>query len=113
MKVNGTELVMTRGDNETITVKFFNQDDVVIPLNEGDTIYFTVKVSTQTKNILFQKIITNFTDNEAAIDILPNDTKLLRFGDYVYDIQLNTVEGKVLTVVRPSKFTIAPEVTYE
>lgn len=114
MKVNGTEMYMTRGDNETITVKLEDQNGDEIPLIPGDTLYFTVKTSTQTSNITFQKIITSFTeDDEAVIDILPDDTKDERYGDYVYDIQLNTLGGRVITIIKPSKFIIGSEVTYE
>jgi hypothetical protein len=114
MKVNGTEMYMTRGDNETITLELYDQDDVKIPLIEGDKVYFTVKTSTQTSNIIFQKIAQTFTeDDEAVFDIVPEDTKDLRYGDYVYDIQLTTVSGRVITIIRPSKFVIGSEVTYE
>jgi hypothetical protein len=114
MKVNGTEMYMTRGDTETITLELYDQDDEQIELISGDKVYFTVKTSTQTSNIVFQKIVENFTEgNEAVFDILPNDTKNLRYGDYVYDIQLTTVTGRVITVIAPSKFVIGSEVTYE
>lgn len=56
--------------------------------------------------------ITEFSDNTAYINILPEDTESLRFGKYVYDVQL-TFNGAVKTIIKPSTFTIGEEVTYD
>ena len=62
---------------------------------------------------MFQKVITQFEDGNANIEITPNDTKDIPFKTYVYDIQLNRVDGTVNTIIPPSNFTIGGEVTYE
>lgn len=113
MKIQGNNIEMIRGDTETIRLSLFNKEDAKVPLDEGDLVYFTVKESTNTESILLQKIITDFVDGTVIINIQPEDTKDLRFRDYVYDIQLNRVNGDVKTVIPPSKFTIGSEVTYE
>ena len=46
-----------------------------------------------------------------TLDIIPNDTKRLPFGDYVYDVEItfgNT--GRVYTFINNAKFKLAPEV---
>lgn len=106
---------MTRGDTESITLAIYDEDENLVPFSNanGDTVYFTVKSSTQTAIIDFQKIITSFTpEGEAIVEITPNDTKDLRYGHYVYDVQVNK-NGSVTTVIKPSKFVIQEEVTYE
>jgi len=113
--INGQDIYMTRGDTESITLAIYDEEENLIPFSNvnGDTVYFTVKSSTQTGVIDFQKIITTFSpEGEAIVEITPNDTSNLRYGDYVYDIQLNK-NGNVTTVIKPSKFVIQEEVTYE
>jgi hypothetical protein len=48
-----------------------------------------------------------------VVEIDPEDTKDLRFGQYVYDVQWTQSNGTIITLVKPSKFIIEHEVTYE
>lgn len=113
MKVNGTNVSMIRGDSETITVSCMNEDGSDLLFVEGDTIYFTIKENTKTAEKLVQKVITEFNDGKAIIEIIPSDTKPLKYQTYVYDVEWITTSGTVTTIVPPSKFVIADEVTYE
>lgn len=114
MKVNGNEIYITRGDSESFEVSLFDMvDDVKRELIEGeDVVYFTVKTSTQTMKKTFQKIINEFQDGKAIVNIDPEDTKELRYGNYYYDVQLIT-NGSVKTVIPPAMFVVQHEVTYE
>lgn len=112
MKVIGTNIYMTRGDSETITVSL-RQEGAEIPLVEGDTIYFTVKTNSQTEDKVIQKVVTTFDDGKAIISILPEDTKYLPFTTFVYDVQLTRADGSVITIIKPSEFVVEEEVTYE
>ena len=112
LKIEGTNLYMIRGDTESISISCKKEGESY--LDNGDTLYFTVKKSTKTKDILLQKIIKAFTeDNRAIIEIEPSDTKNLEFGSYRYDIQLTKFNGEVKTIVIPSNFVIEGEVTYD
>jgi len=120
MRVNGTDIFMTRGDSETFRVSLYDQKaEEKVNFVEGvHTIYFTVKASTQTSTIVFQKIVTEFDDGEAVVHITPIDTRNLKYFAYVYDVQMNkeetsTFPGEVTTIIKPSKFVIEDEVTYE
>lgn len=106
MTVNGTKLAMVRGDSESITVQC--TPSFVI----GDIITFTVR-KTVTDPIVIQKTVSTF-DNEgkALIIISPGDTESLDFDDYVYDIQLTSHTGAIMTIIEPSRFRIKEEVTY-
>ena len=105
MTVNGTKLAMTRGDSESIQVTCSEL------FHTGDEITFTVRQSTEDP-IVLQKTVTEFPDGEAFIDIDPEDTAGLDFGDYVYDIQWTRADGTVTTVIEPSRFRLKEEVTY-
>ena len=106
MKVSGKNLSMTRGDTESLTVSVKDT-----PFQAGDTVFFTVRPKVCAP-IALQKIATTFTDGKAVFSIAPSDTEGLPFGSYVYDIQWTKANGDVVTIVKPSIFTIAEEVTY-
>jgi len=114
MRINGTDIFMTRGDSETFHVLLYDQiDEIERPFIEGDTVYMTVKTSTQTAHKIFQKVITQFEDGQAVIHIEPVDTQGLKYHDYVYDVQMVKEDGSVTTIITPSRFVIEEEVTYE
>jgi len=113
VKIMGSNISMIRGDSETITVSLIGSSNVVVPFVTGDTVYLTIKINDCTATKLLQKVITDFPEGKAVIEIKPEDTKSLTFGDYVYDIQLTTALGVVTTIVTPSKFSIKGEITYE
>lgn len=113
MEIQGYNISMIRGDTEIIKVSCKDAQGVDVPFNNGDTLYFTVKSSVDTEGKKLQKVITEFPDGIAYINILPDDTKLMNFRDYYYDIQLTRANGTVKTIIPPSIFTIKGEVTYE
>lgn len=111
MKIQGTSLSMIRGDTEVIAVSCIKDNEPYI--QDGDTVYFTVKKSVNTEEKILQKVITVFSDNKALIEIEPEDTKDLAYGRYKYDVQLTKFNGEVKTLVEPSSFIVEGEVTYE
>lgn len=113
MIIQNTAISMIRGDSESITVQCFDSDGNIIPLDSGDKIYFTVKQNVTSDTKAFQKIITTFTEGKALIDILPSDTKALKFGQYKYDVQLTRADNSVVTIIPPSQFNLLEEVTWD
>ena len=113
MKIQGTNISMTRGDSEAIKVTIKDTLGNVIPLVTGDTIHFTVREYIRSTTKIIEKIITEFDDGKAFISIDPEDTKNLSYTSYVYDIQLTKADGTVKTIITPANFTITGEVTYD
>ena len=113
MKIQGTNISMTRGDSEAIKVTVKDTLGNIIPLITGDTIYFTVRENILSTTKIIEKIITDFDDGKALININPQDTNDLRFASYVYDIQLTKENGTVKTIIPPSQLRITGEVTYD
>lgn len=107
MIVSGTNLTMTRGDSECLEVTISGYE-----LQPGDKLEMTVRLYVGGR-VLLHKEITEFEDNAANIPIWPEDTQSLNFGKYVYDLQLTFAGGTVKTIVKPSRFTVAQEVTYD
>ena len=114
MRIIGNNIFIVRGDTGLLKVSISDRSNKPILFGEGDTLFLTVKTSPKTRNISFQKVIEIEEETDlVSIDIDPDDTKRLSFGDYVYDIQLTRANGDVHTIIMPSKFTIGDEVTYD
>ncbi len=106
MTLSGTNISMTRGDTETLTIR------CSVPFEDGDTVYMTARESVEAP-VAFQKIVREFGDEgEAVIVIDHEDTRDLAFGDYVYDVQVTRAAGAVKTLIQPSKLKLTEEVTY-
>lgn len=117
MIINGINMIMTKGDSESLTVKAQDTYGNPVLLGLGDIVYFTVKTDPAKIGKSFQKIVTEFFDGLAEIHIRPEDTKNLKPGPYYYDIQVNFANGEVKTIIpqpgQSAKLFIAQEVTYE
>lgn len=108
LNVTGTSIQLTRGDTAHISVSI---DDNIAgnkyELSPNDTLTFSVKRNVTDKTTLIEKKL-NGTN---VFHIKPNDTSGLSFGKYVYDIQLDTEDGDVYTIIAPSVFEVMKEVT--
>lgn len=107
LKVMGTKIWLTRGDSAFLQLTIMNEDGTPYEMQDGDIVLFTVKRSVNDKDLLFQKRMDN-----GVVEITPEDTENLAYGDYVYDCQLKTFEGIVQTFITPSQFRVLEEVTY-
>lgn len=103
-------------DTQAITMVAKDTGDFVISIDnyllaEGDTVFFTVNTAVELENPLISKEITEFVDNKAVIHLTSKDTALAP-GNYYYDVQVNTADGRVDTVLGPAKFKITGGVKF-
>lgn len=80
-------------------------------LNQGDTVYFTVNTELENPDFKIQKVITDFTDGKAIVRLSSSDTDI-PVGEYYYDVEVHTADGRVDTIQGPSKFKVLGGVTY-
>lgn len=80
-------------------------------LDTGDRVYFTVNDGLEKENPLIQKVVTEFTDNKALVQLSTSDTDL-PIGSYYYDVEIDSADGRVDTVIGPAKFKIVGGVKY-
>lgn len=100
---------LTRGDTAKISVGILSDNsDSEYAIKDTDKLTFTVKKKTKDKDYLLQKTAIGST----LIHIKPEDTNSMAFGKYVYDIQLDTSEGDVYTIIGPTTFELLTEVTW-
>lgn len=105
---HGGKIRLTRGDTAMLKVAITNE----ITGNEyyvakDDTMVMTVKKNITDTEAIIQKSLIG----ESIFHIEPKDTCSLEFGKYIYDVQLNTADGEVYTIIEPATFEILQEVT--
>ena len=105
-------------DKDTLAIKMVAKDtgDFVLTLDNyllatGDEVVFTIGDGIGKEQYLLQKKINEFNEGSAVIFLTSKDTDL-PIGEYYYDIQVNTADGRVDTVIGPAKFKIMGGVTY-
>lgn len=105
IEVKGTNIFLTRGDTLRIQLSIRKNDEPYI-LQDGDKITFSLKKTIGDNECIIQKNI----GEDYLLEIEPNETKNLDFGQYVYDIQMEYVDGTIDTFITPSNFTLTDEV---
>lgn len=105
--VSGTDITLTRGDTFIGTVSATQKNGEPYEFVTGDKVRFAMK--------------SKYTDAEPILNIdipidtmelviKPEDTKSLKFGNYVYDIQLTKANGIVDTFITKASIKITEEV---
>lgn len=126
MIVKGTDIYLTRGDTAKLTLD--------INLNsqfEIQKVFFTVKKTVESNTAIIAHSwvrdnpgatsnIENIEGNIFIVDINHTDTNTQSFGKYRYDVQINYIDTtiqsppvQILTIIKPSIFSIEEEVTLE
>lgn len=104
-----------RGDTFSFKFQRKNLNDEPI-LVQAEKMWFTVKKNYKKTDKLIQKTLSDKTisfdeDGYYHIIIEHDDTKNLKYGDYVWDIQ---VENKgIVSTIKLGKLTLTDEVTFE
>lgn len=103
---------MVKFDKDTNAISIVAKDtgDFVISfddylLDEGDVVYFTVNDELERANPRIQKVVNEFVENKAVIRLTTADTNI-PVGTYYYDVEVNTADGRVDTVLGPAKFKV-------
>ena len=105
-------------DKDTKTMSIIAKDtgDFVVSIDnyllaEGDRVYFTVNDELEKPEPLIQKMIDTFIDNKAVVRLTTEDTDI-PVGTYYYDVEVDTADGRVDTVLGPFKFKVMGGVKY-
>ena len=105
-------------DNDTNAMTIIKKDtasfDVALDnynLEDGDSVTFTISKQVEEEEPILQKTVTDFVDVIATFKLTKEDTNI-EVGTYLYDIQIDTSDGRIDTVIGPAKFTVKGGVTY-
>ena len=114
--VKGTTITLTRGDTLVVDVIMKDRltNEVYTPV-EGDVIRFALKrqmMNAQRSDYADAQplILKNIPISTQQLVLVPNDTKNLGFGPYVYDIEITKADGTVDTFIQQATFVLTPEV---
>lgn len=108
LTVNSNGVVqLTRGDTAELEVTIKKSDGTAYDMQPDDKLVFSVKKDIKSTEYDIQKTVIG--SNVICID--PIDTASLVFAKYLYDVELRTATGAVYTVIPPTTFEVATEVT--
>jgi hypothetical protein len=100
------KMTIIRKDTASFNIALENYE-----LGNGDTVTFTIAKEKEQESPLVQIIVTEFLNGVATVFLESANTDLDE-GTYLYDVQINTADGRVDTVVGPAKFKVIGGVTY-
>ena len=101
------KITMINGDTAYIDLTLDNY-----ALSEGDAVTITIKRKVTDTTPALTKTFREFNeDGSCTIIFLPEETYGLEATNYIYDIQVNMIDGRVDTVIGPATFSIVRGVT--
>ena len=93
-------LTINQGDSCYLTIMHLDDDnETVIPFEEGDTIVFSAKRKLNQKEFDIKSKSAHLIDGDLIIELTPEDTDI-PLGEYYYDIQLTNVAEDVYTIMK-------------
>lgn len=97
------ECEFPRGDTQILKFKIVDNEGNECKASDTDKLYFTVKKSSVSKKIAFQKTLKNGIeykdDGYYYVTINSEDTANLSYATYGFDIQIKTDSGVVKTLL--------------
>lgn len=105
-KEDNNTIRITRGDSLTVNVTLTDDEGFPYIPVEGDQIWFRVKKNAKADVILIEKSINI---NDLILNLVEADTEDLAFGNYVYEIEVITVNLDHYTVIKNAPFIITEE----
>lgn len=112
--VTGTTINMTRGDTLRVQVGIEMDGETYTPA-EGDSVAFYLKhAALNSKRTAFkdaEPLLTKEVPTATMVlELDPEDTKPLEFGEYAYDLEITFSNGTVDTFINNATLTLLPEV---
>lgn len=100
------KITMTRGDDAAFSIEPNYKDGVEYVIGPNDIVIFTVR-----KPGLSHTGFEVYGDAKGTIRLVSADTAYLDPGYYVYDMVLQTPDGKINTIVNRGTFELVEEVS--
>lgn len=100
-------ITLTRGDTFRAKISILYPDDTEYEPQEGDTVRFALKQNIKDPIPLIKKEVPI---DSMVLTLNPEDTKLLDYGKYIYDVQLTKANGDVDTFITTATLKLTEEV---
>ena len=109
IKINKTEISITRGDTAYIEFSLTDVSGHAIVLQANDRVRCQVRDKVD-GNLIFEGLM-QYNNESIVWKIRPDDTATESLGTYYWDAQLEYSNGDIFTFIPVSKFEILPEIT--
>ena len=107
-------ITIHRGTNKELIISLCDDAENEYKLSDTESLIFGVKDNVK-NDYIFSKVIQkdsfNATQGGYLLELKPEDTQNMAFGDYVYDIGLQKDNGEFHIVVPCNAFVVADTVT--
>ena len=107
--VKKTMITLTRGDTFKAQISITDPDGNPYIPQIGDSVRFAMKKDYDDPDAEVL-IVKDIPTDSLVLTLDPEDTKDLPFGNYVYDIQLNTASGEIDTFITKATLVLTEEV---
>ena len=113
--INGTTIKLTRGDTFPAVVGINDSQGHAYEIQEGDSVRFALKRYLMTpgnKEFVDPEplILKEIPTDTLLLQLDPEDTAGLPFGNYKYDIEITLAGGAVDTIIDNADLILTPEV---
>lgn len=117
LNIDDKDIALTRGDYAALVFCAYEEEDTLFELSAGDKVQMQIckKYGTPLRTLVKEKETDDTTtDTDYTIEVLPDTTKGLKFGDYYYDVSIVTSDGLPYTYIgddgeNQPKFTVLKE----
>lgn len=106
LDVQNEKIYLTRGDTAYLEVELTTRSGESYAPIYGDKLFFRLKKSANKGSLLLEKGINI---NTLTLEISPEDTAGLEFGNYCYEVELVTALGQHFTVIENAAFILGAE----
>lgn len=97
LTMKGKDIYLTRGDSASFNLIIYNGENIYT-LQEGDHVVFTIRKDPKNTPNNPAPLLNKVFNNNVII-LNPQDTNLLNYGDYKYDVQITFSDGGVNTII--------------
>ncbi len=108
------DIEFVRGDTQPLKFQVKDNKGNVLKMDSSDELIFTVKKNYNTKKVEIQKKLSDGSircdSGYYFITLLHKDTANLKYGTYVYDIQL--MSGEIVSTLVLGTITLTEEATH-
>lgn len=108
------DIEFIRGDTKPLKFQIKDNAGNVIKMEDNEELIFTVKKNYNTKDFVLQKKLSEgditYKDGYYFIILTHEDTANLKYGTYVYDIQL--MSSDIVSTLILGTITLTQEVTH-
>lgn len=107
------DLNIIRGTTNIFSLTIEDENGELYTLNDDEKIIFGVKSNAENSDYDIVKALTyaDVVDGAYAIRLSPEDTQELPFGQYFYDVGLQTADGDYYMIIPCKRFCICKAVT--